>query len=105
MFFYDADCGFCTWSLGHLKRLTHDLPASPGSGQYIQRNAYFVDSDDRVYLGHRAISLALARYGRSPLIRLLGRILGLPIFAPVYRVVAWNRQRLGRLVGVASCSR
>lgn len=103
MFFYDADCGFCTWSLGHLKRLTADLPAAPGQGLYIQRNAYFVDSEERVYLGHRAISQALKNYGRSPMIRLTGSVIGLPVFAPIYRLVAWNRHRLGALVGAQAC--
>lgn len=104
MFFYDSDCGFCVWSLGHLQALTTDLPASPGTGLYIQRNAYFVDSDNRVYLGHKAISLALRRYGRTPLVRLGGLVLGLPVFAPIYRIIVWNRHRLGPLVGADTCT-
>lgn len=103
MFFYDADCGFCVWSVGKLEALTTSLPVSPGKGLYIARNAYFVDSDDQVFLGHRGISRALTEYGRTPLIRWIGSLLGLPVFAPVYRLVAWNRHRLGRFVGAPTC--
>ncbi|QTH60320.1 hypothetical protein J5O04_04130 [Corynebacterium hindlerae] len=103
MFFYDADCGFCVWSLGYLTRFTRDLPTSPGTGLYIQRNAYYIDPTERVYLGHRAIAQALRRHGRSPLVRIAGRVIDTPLFAPVYRIVAWNRHRLGRFVGAQVC--
>ncbi|WP_445227940.1 DCC1-like thiol-disulfide oxidoreductase family protein [Corynebacterium sp. H127] len=103
MFFYDADCGFCTWSAQHLQKLTTGVEIAPGKGLYIQHNAYFVDSQDRVYLGNRGIGMMLTRHGRNRRIRLLGRLLGLPIFKPVYRIIAWNRYRLGPLVGAGTC--
>lgn len=103
MFFYDAQCAFCVWCLGLMRHLTSSLPVAPGKGLYIQRNAYFIDSDGRVYLGHHAIAQALQCYGRTQAYRCLGQLLHLPIFAPVYRLIAWNRSRLGRLVGVKGC--
>lgn len=103
MFYYDADCGFCMWSLTYLQRLTVDLEAMPGKGLYIQRNAYFVDEAGAVHLGHKGISQALVQHGRSSWVRFLGRLAGLPPAAIVYRLIAWNRHRLGPLVGVESC--
>ncbi|MEJ5997475.1 hypothetical protein [Corynebacterium sp. H130] len=103
MFFYDAHCAFCVWSLDRLLTMTTDLPTAPGKGLYIQRNAYFIDSDERVYLGHRAIGRALQLFGRTRAYRRLGQLLQLPVFAPVYRVIVWNRGRIGALVGVKGC--
>ncbi|MDU0478808.1 hypothetical protein QVA66_06105 [Staphylococcus chromogenes] len=103
MFYYDADCGFCTWAVTHLHRLTIDLECAPGRGLYIQRNAYYVDQQERVYLGARGISIALQRHGRSPVVRALGVLAGLPPAAVVYRLIAWNRHRLSKLLGRPAC--
>ncbi|AKK02432.1 thiol-disulfide oxidoreductase DCC family protein [Corynebacterium epidermidicanis] len=103
VFYYDADCGFCTWAVGHLRRMTTNLTTAPGRGLYIQRNAYYVDDNGKEFLGHRGISHALLRHGRTALIRFLGRVVGIPPAAIIYRLVAMNRHRLGPLVGVSSC--
>lgn len=104
MFYYDADCGLCLWSLGWLRRMTTGLRSAPGGQPLIQRSAYFVDEVGRVHLGHKAISLALRRHGRSPLIQFLGVLCGLPPAAPIYRWVAAHRSQLGSLVGANACA-
>lgn len=102
-FYYDADCGFCTWALAHLRRLTRELHTEPGKGLYIQRNAYYRDDEGRIHLGHRAISRALRTHGRANWVRCAGVLAGLPPAALVYRLIAWNRHRLGPLVGAETC--
>jgi predicted DCC family thiol-disulfide oxidoreductase YuxK len=115
---YDADCGFCRWSLGQVLRLDrhgHLRPVSLQSPEadillagmpHERRMAswHLVAHDGRVYSGGDAL---------PPLLRLipggdpLGRALAaFPALADLgYRAVAGQRSCLGRLIPAASAAR
>jgi predicted DCC family thiol-disulfide oxidoreductase YuxK len=115
---YDADCGFCRWSAdqilardrgGHLRA----VPLQSAEADLLLRGMdqetkmaswHLVTEDGTIYSAGSAI---------APLMRILP---GLPRrFAPftaavppvtgiAYRLIARNRERLGRLIGAQACS-
>jgi predicted DCC family thiol-disulfide oxidoreductase YuxK len=115
---YDADCGFCRWSLAQLLRLDRRNCLRPVSLQQHEADTllsgmgrdermaswHLVDSDGRVYSGGDAL---------APLLRLIpgGRpfaavLVALPAVGDVaYRTVAGRRSALGRLIPAASAAR
>jgi predicted DCC family thiol-disulfide oxidoreductase YuxK len=115
---YDADCGFCRWSLAQLLRLDRRNRLRPVSLQQPEADTllagmardermaswHLVDDDGRVYSGGDAL---------APLLRLLpgGRpvaavLVALPAVGDgAYRTVAARRSSLGRLIPAASAAR
>jgi predicted DCC family thiol-disulfide oxidoreductase YuxK len=115
---YDADCGFCRWSLAQLLRLDRHRRLRPVSLQDpeaavllpgmsdAERMAswHFVGDDGRVYSGGAAFAPLLRLIGPGgPLARLLAAFPG-PADV-VYRAVAGRRASLGRLIPAASAAR
>jgi predicted DCC family thiol-disulfide oxidoreductase YuxK len=115
---YDADCGFCRWSLAQLLRLDRRNRLRPVSLQqpeadtllsgmaHAERMAswHLVDRNGRVYSGGEAF---------APLLRLIpgGRPFAAMLSAfpsagdVVYRTVAGQRSALGRVIPAASADR
>jgi predicted DCC family thiol-disulfide oxidoreductase YuxK len=115
---YDADCGFCRWTLAQLLRLDRRSRLRPVSLQQPEADLllsgmtreermaswHLVDDDGRVYSGGDAL---------APLLRLVpgGRpfasaLAAFPSLGDVaYRTVAGRRSWLGRLIPAASSAR
>lgn len=116
--FYDEDCGYCRWSVAQLLRLDRDqrlrLHAiqSPLGERLLAdvpedlrlESAHLIDGDGKLFSGGDAaapIAAALPQLERTaPLLRRLSR----PVNAS-YNLIAANRVRIGRLVGVSSRER
>jgi predicted DCC family thiol-disulfide oxidoreductase YuxK len=115
---YDADCGFCRWSLAQVLRLDRRGRLRPVALQHPeaetllsgmthrQRMAswHLVGDDGRVYSGGEAFAplLRLIPGGRP----LAGVLAAVPSVGNVaYRAVADRRSRLGRLIPAASSAR
>ena len=115
---YDADCGFCRWSLAQLLRLDRRNRLRPvplqqleadtllsGMSRDEQMASWHLVDDGRVYSGGAAL---------APLLRLLpgGRPFAAALAAlpaavgdVAYRTVAGRRSSLGRLIPAASAAR
>lgn len=115
---FDADCGFCSWSATLLDRLDrgHALRLVP-----LQRAAAELDDapPQQVLLATMHVRGRDGRWerGGAALLRIAGVV---PILRPLavagrvppvrwvfeawYRLVARNRHRLGRLLGLESCT-
>jgi predicted DCC family thiol-disulfide oxidoreductase YuxK len=115
---YDADCGFCRWSLAQLLRLDRQSRLRPVSLQHPeadillsgmtheQRMAswHLVGDDGRVYSGGDAFPPLLRLIpGGGPFARVLAAFPSLGDVA--YRTVADRRSWLGRLIPAASSAR
>jgi predicted DCC family thiol-disulfide oxidoreductase YuxK len=115
---YDADCGFCRWSLAQVLRLDRrgvlrPLPLQdpeaelllPGmTGEERMASWHLVCDDGRVYSGGDAFAPLLRLIPRGgPFARVLAAF---PALADVgYRAVAGQRSRLGRLIPARSAAR
>ena len=114
---YDADCGFCSWSVLWLQRLDRDqrivvMPSqTPGilerygiSLENAQHSMHVVSSDGNVKRKGWALHAAL-----EPLPWLwpacyLWRIPGFPALADwLYGRLAANRQHISKLLGLQAC--
>lgn len=115
---YDADCGFCRWSLAQVLRLDRGSRLRPVSLQQPEADMllsgmtreermaswHLVGDDRRVYSGGDAF---------APLLRLIaggGPFAGVPAAFPslgdvAYRTVAGRRSWLGRMIPAASSAR
>jgi predicted DCC family thiol-disulfide oxidoreductase YuxK len=115
---YDADCGFCRWSLAQLLRLDRRSRLRPVSLRQPEADIllpgmtreermaswHLVGDDGRVYSGGDAF---------APLLRLLAgggplaaALTAFPSLGDVaYRIVADRRSWLGRLIPAASSAR
>jgi len=116
--FYDEDCGYCRWSVAQLLRLDRDRRLrliaiqSPAGERLLAdvapelrlESAHLIDGDGKLFSGGDAaapIAAALPSLARTaPLLRRLSR----PVNAS-YNLIAANRVRIGRLVGVSSRER
>jgi predicted DCC family thiol-disulfide oxidoreductase YuxK len=112
---YDADCGFCRWAVG--KVLAWDragrLRAAPLQGPQSDRLLPGVGAEEKMASWHLVIGGQVHSGGAAaaPLLRLLpgGRPLASVLAAfpgatdRAYRLVARNRDDVGRLVG-ARCT-
>lgn len=116
--FYDEECGYCRWSVAQLLRLDRDRRLrliaiqSPLGERLLAdvpedlrlESAHLIDGDGKLFSGGDAaapIAAALPRL--APTAPLLGR-LSRPVNAS-YNLIAANRERIGRLVGVSSRER
>ena len=115
---YDADCGFCRWSLAQVLRLDRrgrlrpvslrepeaDILLSGMAREDRMASWHLVDEAGRIYSGGAAF---------APLLRLIpgGGPLAVPLAAfpsigkVAYQIVASRRSWLGRLVPTASAAR
>jgi predicted DCC family thiol-disulfide oxidoreductase YuxK len=107
---YDGDCDLCRRWIARWRRATGDrvecLPSQEAAGRFPEippqdfaRSVILVEADGSVSRGADAVFRSLAHAGRGRLAAWCYR--NLPGFAPVaeaiYRLVAANRDRLGRL--------
>jgi predicted DCC family thiol-disulfide oxidoreductase YuxK len=115
---YDADCGFCRWSLAQVLRLDRRHLLRPVALQDPEADAlltgmsrekrmaswHLVGEDGRVYSGGAAFAPLLRLVpGGGPLAKVLARF---PALADVaYRAVAGRRSFFGRLVPASSAAR
>jgi predicted DCC family thiol-disulfide oxidoreductase YuxK len=114
---YDADCGFCRWSLGkilawdrrgHLRSVALQDPEADAllAGMNAERKMaswHLLTPDGHVYSAGAAFPPLLRLLpGGRPLAALTGALPGVTELA--YRWVARNRGRLGRLVRVRTRS-
>ena len=113
---YDADCGFCRWSLDKLlardrhKRI-RPVPLQSAEADVLLKGMdherkmaswHLVKPDGTVYSAGAAV---------APLLRLLPRGNGVaavaaampPVTGVAYRLIASNRTRLGKLLGSQAC--
>lgn len=116
-FYYDDDCGFCTWALGHARRICPTITYIPGRANdetqpAIVRNtiatAAVASDGTNFYIGHQAIGHILRTAGTRWYWRFLGRLTFLPITRTVasliYRQVADNRYRIAEKMGFGACT-
>ena len=114
---YDEDCGFCRWSVARILAWDrgHRLRAAPLQGEDVARLLVDVDVDQRMATAHIVLPNGRVYSGGAiadPLFRSLpgGRPLAALARAMpsatgrAYRLVARNRERLGRRLGVDACS-
>lgn len=116
--FFDADCGFCSWSASALDRLDRR-----GAVRLLPLQRAAIELDDappeEILLEAMHVRDRDGRWDRggSALVRIAAVV---PLLRPVavaarvplvrwaleawYRVVAHNRHRLGRLLGLDSCT-
>jgi predicted DCC family thiol-disulfide oxidoreductase YuxK len=114
---YDDDCGFCRWSLERVLRWDRDRRVRPIplrsaeadrllAGMAPERRAaswHLVTGDGGVASGGAAVAPLLRRLpGGGPLAAVAAALPG-PTDA-AYRLVATNRDRLGRLLGERRCA-
>lgn len=112
--FYDADCGFCTRSVGVVARLrlgtrfeelqTAELAAYGITMDEALESMAFVDAAGRVSFGHHAWA-GILKTG-NPLLRTLGVVLDSQALERpagfIYRWIADNRERMPG--GTPACS-
>ncbi len=114
---YDEDCGFCRWSVTKILAWdrAHRLRAAPLQGEEAARLLVSIEPDHRMASAHVVLPNGRVYSGgemAEPLFRSLpwGRPLAeLARAMPrttehAYRIVAHNRERLGRRLGVDTCS-
>lgn len=114
---FDDDCGFCRWSVG--KILAWDrarrLRAAPLQGEEAARLLVGIDGDQRMASAHVILPDGRVYSGGAiaePLFRALPGGRPLAVIARTlprtteraYRLVARNRERLGRTLGAEACS-
>ncbi len=117
IFLYDADCGFCRWTVTKILAWdrAHRLRAAPLQGEEAARLLVGIDADRRMESAHVVLPNGRVYSGgemAEPVFRSLpgGRPLAVMARAlpktteHVYRLVARNRVRLGRRLGVDACS-
>jgi predicted DCC family thiol-disulfide oxidoreductase YuxK len=113
---YDSDCGFCRWSVDKILAWDRRARLRPVALQDPEANRLLgpMDADTKMASWHLVTADGRVLSGgaaASPLFRLLpgGRPLAalLSMFPGVtdraYRMVARNRDRLGRMVGESAC--
>lgn len=117
---FDGACGFCTWSAEWIRRhdeagrlsiqpyQTADLgQLSPGlTPQMASQSVYFVRADGRRFHGAWAVFETLRCL--PGVWHVLGRVMANPLLSalaePFYRLVANNRTRISRWLGLTVCA-
>jgi len=115
---YDADCGLCTasarWLAGRapgaaLRILPlADAAAEPGTAQLVAgrdlaTTLHLVTPDGTVLTGARAVLTAARTVPRwGAIAGLADHRIGHALLEPAYRLVATNRHRIGRRLGLAA---
>ena len=114
---YDADCGFCRWSLDKILARDRDGRIRPMPLHSAEADALLPGMDEQTKM--RSWHLVLpdgtvrsAGDAVAPLLRLLPKGTPLGIMASkapfltraTYRVIARNRERFGRALGTKACA-
>jgi predicted DCC family thiol-disulfide oxidoreductase YuxK len=114
---YDSDCGFCRWSVDKIlswDRRRHLRPVAlqdPGADDLLagmdahkkMASWHLVTAEGRIYSGGAAAApLFRLLPGGRPFAALFSAFPG--VTERTYRLVARNRDRLGRLVGQSACA-
>jgi len=114
---YDADCGFCRWSLDKILARDRDgrvraVPLQSPEADTLLRG---MDHDEKMASWHLVTpdgTIYSAGAAAAPLMRLLphgGPFAAAaaavpPLTGVAYRLVARNRTRLGKMLGAQACS-
>ena len=116
--FYDEECGYCRWSVAQLLRFDRDqrlrliaIQSPEGERSLADvapelrlESAHLIDGEGKLFSGGDAAApIAAALPALAPTAALLRR-LSSPVNAS-YNLIAANRERIGRLVGVSSRER
>jgi predicted DCC family thiol-disulfide oxidoreductase YuxK len=114
---YDADCGFCRWSLDKILARDRDRRLRPVPLQSAEADTLLpgMDHDKKMASWHLVTPAGMiysAGDAVAPLMRLIkgGKpVAALAKAAPgstraAYRLVARNRTKLGRLLGTKACA-
>jgi len=114
---YDEDCGFCRWSVERIRRWDRRGALRFAPIQSAEGDALLGDMDQerRIASWHLVDEAGVVRSagaGIAPLFRLLPGGAPFSLLARafpksadrLYRVVAGNRDRLGRMLGERACS-
>ena len=115
---YDRDCGFCGWTVTHLRRLDRrrrlefvplqeagdriDRPALADAARLhrLEESIHVVASDGSVFCGGQAVLAIFDVLPGGRIVRRWSRLPGAEALVEAgYRLVARNRGRLGALVG------
>lgn len=118
---FDGDCGFCEWSIDHLRKIDQDSKFQIASYQSIaeedlksvgldyekcEHALQLIGTSGKVHSGIFAFNHFLLRYSPWNLL-----LIPLYLFPPflllehgVYRAIANNRFRLSQKLGLKACS-
>lgn len=104
---YDGDCGLCERSADFARRRARDITVRDHRSHGLDSiEAVIYICDGREYAGAPAVARLLGDFAARRW-RLLGRFMSLPVVrsvaAGVYWLVARNRRRLSRLLGLRAC--
>jgi predicted DCC family thiol-disulfide oxidoreductase YuxK len=115
---YDGDCGLCSLFAAWLSRRAPGarlrvLPLTSAAGdprvgplvagRDLVRTLHVVAADDGVVTGARAVLAAARNVPRwGAIARLADHRVGHALLEPAYRIVAVNRHRIGRVMGLPS---
>lgn len=114
---YDADCGFCRWSLDKVLRRDkakkiRPVPIQSAEGKELLRDMdddkrlsswHLVDENGRIFSAGAAVPELARRLPGGGQISTLFRAFPKSTDR-LYRTVAANRHRLGRMLGEQACS-
>ena len=104
---YDGDCGICEWSAGWIRRYVTDVDAVSHTIYGVEHldAVWFITNDGR-HMGALAISAILKR-STLKTARWAGALVDAPgcrlVAQGVYFVIAKNRRRLSKLLGLTAC--
>jgi len=114
---YDADCGFCRWSLDKILARDRDGRIRPLPLQSPEAASYLPGMDEQTKMAswHLVLPDGTVRSAGdavAPILRLLPRGTTLASVAgtapgvtrAAYRLVARNREKFGRMIGTKACS-
>jgi len=114
---YDSDCGFCRWSVDRILRWDRGGKLRPVALQSreaeelltgmdrerMMASWHLVTSDGRIYSAGDAAKPLLELLPRGRPLALLAGVFP-PATNAAYRLIARNRDRLGRALGAQACA-
>lgn len=105
---YDGDCGICEASANWITARVPGVRVISHRAHGLDRiDAVMFVSSDGTLEGSVAVA-AILRHARSRFVRAIGMVMGLPVIRTVaslvYGVIARNRRRLSRLLGLRACA-
>ena len=114
---YDADCGFCRWSLDKLLARDRDRRIRPVPLQSAEADTllpgmdreqkmaswHLVDPDGTVYSAGDAVAPIMELLPKGKAVATAAKV-SPALTGVAYRMVARNRTRFGRLLGAQKCA-
>lgn len=114
---FDGDCGICNKSAEFIKKKNPDIDVKPSqivnlkeinsilTQEIVLQSVVFVDKDSVMYLKSKAIFEIMKRMGG--LYKIMGFVLSntLIVFLsnPIYNVIAKNRAKISKFLGLNAC--